>query len=133
MLWDRPNGTQERTASDAAQLSLPRPWNRSLADKETDYGIRRDPHLGKETYLVRQDRRTPLSKPSPISSSAQSAESARLQRFTFNALNFCEIVVATVGAHSGVPNYHSRIRRSARSPSRSRRRADPHVRLSATS
>ena len=57
-----------------------------------DDGIRtRDPHLGKETHLLRQDRCTPLSSLSPVSSSAQSAESARLQRFTFNALNLCEI------------------------------------------
>ena len=45
----------------------------------------------KEPHLLRQDRRTPPSILSPVSSSAQSAESARLQRFTFNALNLCEI------------------------------------------
>ena len=45
----------------------------------------------KETYLVRQDRCTPLSSLSPVSSSAQSVESAPLQRFTLNALNLCEI------------------------------------------
>ena len=41
----------------------------------------------KETHLLRQDCRTPLSSLSPVSLSAQSAESARLQRLTFNALN----------------------------------------------
>jgi hypothetical protein len=39
----------------------------------------RDPHLGKEMELDRQDRSSPLSSLSPVSSSAQSAESAGLQ------------------------------------------------------
>jgi hypothetical protein len=56
----------------------------------------RDPHLGKETYLARRDRCSPLSSLSPICSSAQSVESARLQRFTFNVLNVSEIEVLLV-------------------------------------
>ena len=53
--------------------------------------------LAKETQLVLEDRRSPLSRLSPVSSSVQSAESARLQRFTFNALNQCEIVPTSFG------------------------------------
>ena len=47
--------------------------------------------LAKETHLLRQDRCTPLSSLSPVSSSAQSAESARLHGFTFNALNLYQL------------------------------------------
>ena len=53
----------------------------------------------KETHLLRQDRCTPLSSLSPVCSSAQSAESAGLQRFTFNALNLCEIDNASSRRH----------------------------------
>ena len=64
----------------------PLTWGISGADD----GIRtRDPHLGKETHLLRQDRCTPSSRLSSVCSSAQSAESAPLHRFTFNALNLC--------------------------------------------
>jgi hypothetical protein len=67
-----------------------------------DDGIRtRDPHLGKETHLLRQDRCTPLSSLSPVSSSAQSVESARHNRFTFNALNLCESDGPRAGGHQG--------------------------------
>ncbi len=54
----------------------------------------------KETHLLRQDRCTPLSSPSPVSSSAHSAESARLQQLTFNALNLCEIDDPRASAHA---------------------------------
>jgi hypothetical protein len=50
--------------------------------------------LAKETHLVRRDCCAPLSSFSPISSSAHSVESARVPRFTFNALNVCEIDIA---------------------------------------
>ena len=41
----------------------------------------------KVKYLARRDRHTPPSRHSPVCSSAQPAESAPLQRVTFNALN----------------------------------------------
>ena len=41
----------------------------------------------KVKYLARRVGRTPLTKPSSVSSSAQPAEPAPLQQLTFNALN----------------------------------------------
>ena len=52
-----------------------------------------------------------MSSLSPVSSSAQSVETARLQRFTFNALNLYEIdlssgvtVSAALSAYRASPN-----------------------------
>ena len=46
----------------------------------TDDGILGDPHLGKAMDPVRRAGGTPLSSLSPVSSSAQPAESAHLQQ-----------------------------------------------------
>ena len=66
-----------------------------LSDRTTGFEPATLTLAKKETHLVRQDRCTPLSSLSPVSSSAQSVESARLQRLTFNALNLCEIDAST--------------------------------------
>ena len=57
--------------------------------------------LAKETHLLRQDRCSPLSSLSPAASSAESVESACLQRFTFNELNLCEIDDPGAGGPDG--------------------------------